>query len=117
MNTVETAIVDFIKRRNAEGALSASEADIMDAIVPHDRPKLRYNPSYKYALERLRVRLVINCVTAPDGITHYFIGNYASPELRASLGIYHGGQTLFLVQGGKNFAWRSEFLRIQLRGR
>jgi hypothetical protein len=50
MNAVETAIVDFLKRRHAESALSSSAADIMDAIVPRDQPKLRYTPAYKYAL-------------------------------------------------------------------
>ena len=87
MNVVETAIVDFIKRRHAEGALSASAADIMDAVVPHDQPKLRYKPSYKHALDRLVTRLVINFTTAPDGTMLYFIGSCPSAELRASLGL------------------------------
>jgi hypothetical protein len=87
MNDVETAIVDFIKVRHEEGALSVSEADILDVIVPLDKAKLRFRPKYKYAFDRLRVRSVINAVHAPDGTMHYFIGPYPSAELRASLGL------------------------------
>jgi hypothetical protein len=86
MNAIEQGIVDYLKRRHAEGALSATAAELMAAVIPADQPELRFKPSYKYAIQRLRVRSELNACTAADGTTHYFIGAFPTPELRASLG-------------------------------
>jgi hypothetical protein len=87
MNEIESNIVAFIKQRHAEGALSVQAPEIMEAIVPRDRPTARYRTSYFYALDRLLRRLEINAVDAADGTRHFFIGDYPSPGLRESLGI------------------------------
>ncbi len=87
MNAIEKSIIDFLKHRHAAGILSATAAEIYSAIIPANQPKLRYKPAYKYALDRLRVRAELNAVEGPDGTCHYFIGNFPSKELRASLGL------------------------------
>ena len=87
MGTVESNILAYIKRRLEAGALSVSETEIMDAVVPPDNPELRLRPAYRYGLDRLRRRHVINTVDDRAGMTHYFIGNYPSAALRESLGI------------------------------
>lgn len=87
MNAIEQSIINFLKERHAAGELSVTAAEIYSAIIPADQPKLRYKPAYKYAIERLSVRHELNAVVGPDGTYHYFIGNFASKELRASLGL------------------------------
>lgn len=88
MGTVESEMLAFIEGRLAEGRLSVPAAEIIDAVVPPDHPDWRYRPAYRHGLERLHRRLVINAIDAPDGTRHYFIGNYPSAELRASLGLW-----------------------------
>lgn len=87
MNELDTKIVDYIQQQFAAGILSVTESEIMSTVVPAEQPELRFKPSYKYALDRLRRRQVINAVDNKDGVRHYFIGYFASPELRQSLGI------------------------------
>ena len=87
MNEVESSIVAYLNRRLEEGALAVPASEIMEAVIPPDQPKLRYQPKYKYALERLLRRMVVNAVDAHDGTRHYYIGNCPSPALRKSLGI------------------------------
>jgi len=87
MGTVEANMLAYIKRRLDEGALSVSEAEIMDAVVPPDHPEYRSRPQYRHGLDRLRRRLVINAVLDPSGMWHYFIDNYPSAALRESLGL------------------------------
>jgi len=87
MGIVESNMLAYIKRRLEAGALSVSEAEIMDAVVPSDHPEFRLKPAYRHGLDRLRRRSVINAVADHTGIMHYFIGDYASADLRESLGI------------------------------
>lgn len=61
--------------------------EIMDAVVPPDHPEFRERPAYRYGIERLLRRHLINAVHDREGKRHYFIGNYASAALRKSLGI------------------------------
>jgi hypothetical protein len=82
---VETKMVEYIKRRLGEGALSVSETEIMEAVIPADQPEFRLLPAYRYGLERLLRRRVINGVCDADGKSHFFIGNVASKELLQSL--------------------------------
>jgi hypothetical protein len=84
---VEDKMLDFIKRRHAEGGLSVTEEEVFTAVIPPDHPEFRHRPAYKYGLERLRRRLLINAVDDSAGAMHYFIGNYASEELLRSLKI------------------------------
>ena len=87
MGTVEKRMLAYITRRLEEGALSVPGAEVMDAVVPPDHPEFRERPAYRYGLDRLRTRLVINGVTDAHGTMHYFIGDYASAALREALGI------------------------------
>lgn len=87
MGKVESDILAYIKRRLEAGALSVSEAEIMEAVVPPDNPEFRLRPAYRYGLDRLRRRRVINAIADPAGRLHYFIGDYPSVALRESLGI------------------------------
>jgi hypothetical protein len=87
MGKVESEMFAYIKRCLEAGRLSVPAREIVDAVVPPEQPEFRYRPAYRYGLERLHVRGVINAVDAPDGTRHYFIGPYASPELRASIGL------------------------------
>lgn len=87
MGTVEAEMLAYIQRRLADGALSVTGAEVTEAVVPPGHPEFRYRPAYQRGLERLLRRNVINAVDAPDGSRHYFIGAFASPELRASLGL------------------------------
>jgi hypothetical protein len=87
MNSVEADMLGYIKRCLDAGRLSVPAAEILDAVVPREHPEWRYRPGYRHGLERLQRRRVINAVDASDGTRHYFIGNYPTPELRASLGL------------------------------
>ena len=87
MGIIESSVLDYIKRRIEAGALSVSEAEIMDAVVPADHPEFRARPVYRYCLARLLRRRVINAVDARDGTRHFLIGKYPSVALRKSLGI------------------------------
>jgi hypothetical protein len=87
MGTIESDIVAYLKCRLDAGALSVCEAEIMDAVVPPDHPEFRLRPAYRYALDRLRRRHVINAVADKAGMMHYFIGAYPSAALRESLEI------------------------------
>jgi len=77
----------YIKHRLDEGDLSVTEADIMDAVIPPDHPEFRERPAYRYGLDRLRRRHVINAITDQAGRRHYFVGAYPSAALRKSLGM------------------------------
>jgi hypothetical protein len=87
MGTVESEMLAYLERCLAEGRHSVPAREIVDAVVPAEHPEWRHRPAYRHGLERLHRRLVINAVDAPDGTRHYFIGNYPSAELRASLGL------------------------------
>ena len=82
MGKVESSILAYIRSRLTQGALSVSATEIMRAVVPPDHPEYQERPSYRFGLERLRRRKVINAVDALDGERHYFIGAYPSAELR-----------------------------------
>jgi hypothetical protein len=90
MGPVEADMLAYIQRRLEQGALSVTEQEIMDAVVPHDHPEYRERPAYRYGLERLRRRHVINAVADQTGTLHYFIGNYPSAALFRSLGLPSG---------------------------
>ena len=87
MGTVETDMLAYIRSRLEAGALSVTEAEVMEAVAPADRPESRLRPSYRHGLDRLRRRHVINAVADRAGVLHYFIGDYPSAALRESLGI------------------------------
>jgi len=87
MGKVESDVLAYIKQRLEAGALSVTESEIMDVIIPADHPEFRLRPTYQYALARLRRRHVINAIPDREGISHYFIGNFASAALRESLGL------------------------------
>jgi hypothetical protein len=50
-------------------------------VIPADHPEYRRRPAYRYGLQRLHVRCVINAIDDRNGRTHYFIGSYPSREL------------------------------------
>ena len=87
MGPVESRMLAYLKARLENGALSVSGEEIMDAVVPSDHPEFRERPAYRYGLERLHVRGVINAVDDRAGRTHYFIGPCPSAALRESLGL------------------------------
>jgi hypothetical protein len=78
-------MLDFIRQRLAEGSLAVPEEQIMRAVVPGDHPEYRNRPAYRYGLDRLHRRRVVNCVRDSTGAIHYFIGSHASPQLLESL--------------------------------
>jgi hypothetical protein len=86
MGEVEAKFVECLQRCLDAGQLSLS-SDELHAGVLRDHPQFRNRAAFRHALQRLRVRHVINAISAPDGSSHYFIGSHASPELRASLGL------------------------------
>jgi hypothetical protein len=71
----------YIQRRLAEGAISVTESEVLAAVIPADQPQLRFRPAYRYGLERLQRRLMINAVVDRAGTRHYFIGDAPSPAL------------------------------------
>ena len=83
MGPVEANMLAYIQRRLEQGALSVTEREIMDAVVPHDHPEYRERPAYRYGLERLKRRLVINSIADKTGTLHYFIGNPSAALYRA----------------------------------
>jgi hypothetical protein len=85
VNNVESEMLAYIQRRMADGALSVTEQEVLDAVVPREHPEYRQRPAYKYGLERLQRRRVINAVRDKRGNAHYFIGAYPSSELVASM--------------------------------
>ena len=85
MNVTEQAIIDYLKRRHAEGVLSATAEELLSAVVPVGQPELRFKPAYKFAIRKLRLRNELNAFDAADGTTHYLIGDFPTPELRALL--------------------------------
>ena len=87
MGPVESEMLAYIERCLAAGRLSVPAREIVDAVVPPEHPDWRHRPAYRYGLDRLLTRHVVNAVDAPDGTRHYFIGAYPSAELRASLGL------------------------------
>jgi hypothetical protein len=87
MARVESDMLAYIKRRLEAGALSVSGAEIMDAVIPRDQAGFRERPAYRYGLERLRRRGVINAIADQTGTLHYFIGSAPSAALRKSLAI------------------------------
>ena len=84
----------------------------MTAVVPKDHPEYRNRPAYRYGLDRLLRRGVINYDHDWRGVRQFFIGNYASRELLDSIGdgrgvyrvIYHRGDSIGLktkMQSGR----------------
>ena len=86
MGPVESKMLAYIERRLGEGVLSVTGAEIFDAVIPSDHPELRERPAYRYGLERLMRRHIINAVADQAGTLHYYIGNYPSAALWKSLG-------------------------------
>jgi hypothetical protein len=87
MGPVESKMLAYLKRRLDEGALSVPASEILDAVIPPDHPEFRYRPAYRYGLDRLHVRSVINAIDDGAGARHYFIGPFPSQALRESLGL------------------------------
>ena len=87
MSDAESKMLAYIKLRHEEGALAVPASEILGAIIPADQPELRDPAAYRYGLERLLRRCVINAVEDKKGTLYYFIGPYPSRELRESLGI------------------------------
>ena len=89
MGTVETKILDYVRRRHEQGVLGVTETEIMAAIIPADHPEYRLLPAYRYGIQRLRVRHRLNAASGvrEKGKLHYFIGDLPSEELRAFLSI------------------------------
>jgi hypothetical protein len=77
----------YIQRCLEQGELSVTEREIMDAVIPQDRPHLRVRPAYRYGLERLLRRHIINAVRDHSGTYRYYIGSYPSAALWKSLGM------------------------------
>jgi hypothetical protein len=87
MGEAESKMLAYIQLRHEEGALSVTEAEIFGAIIPADQPELRHRSAYRYGIDRLLRRHVINAIDDKTGTTHYFIGNFPTAELRQSLGL------------------------------
>jgi len=87
MGDAESRMLAYIKLRHEEGALAVPASEILGAIIPADQPELLDLPAYRYGLDRLLRRRVINAVDDHAGVTHYFIGNHPSAELLKSLGL------------------------------
>ena len=87
MGAVESDMLAYIRRRLEAGALSVTEAEVMEAVVPPDRPEFRQRPAYRHGLDRLRRRHVVNAVADRSGVLHYYIGDYPSAALREALGL------------------------------
>ena len=87
MGSVETAMLNYITQRLEQGALGVTESEIMAVIIPPNHQEYRLRPAYRYGLDRLRVRRVINAASGirENGKLHYFIGDYPSAELREFL--------------------------------
>ena len=77
----------YLQRRLAEGALSVPASEILDAVVPSDHPEFRERSAYRYGLERLHRRCVINGIDDKAGVRHYFVDGIATEALRKSLGL------------------------------
>ena len=77
----------FIQARLDAGALSVTQDQVFAAVVPPNHPEFRLRPAYRYGGSRLQVRRVINTVDDPAGVTHYFIGDYPTRELRRYIGL------------------------------
>lgn len=77
----------YLTKCLGEGRLAIPGEEIVNAVIPPEHPEWRRRPAYRYGLERFLRRNVVNAIDAPDGSRHYFIGNYPTPELRASLGL------------------------------
>jgi len=63
----------YIERRLEEGALSVTGAEILDAVIPTDHSTFRERPAYRFGLERLRRRHVINAVADQTGTLHHSV--------------------------------------------
>jgi hypothetical protein len=87
MGSVESDMLAYVRNRLKGGELSVTGAEIMAAVIPPDHPEFRERPAYRYGLERLRRRHLINAVADRTVTLHYFIGAYPSDALRKSLGI------------------------------
>jgi hypothetical protein len=60
-------VFTYIHHRLEPGTLSATGREIMDAVVPRDHPEYRERPAYRYGLDRLRRRHVINALPDQTG--------------------------------------------------
>ena len=86
MGKVESEMLEYIKSRLEAGALSVPGPEVLDAIIPTDQQELRQRPAYRHGLDRLRRRNILDSVSDPAGIQHYFIGKL-SVALYESLGM------------------------------
>jgi hypothetical protein len=75
LGPAEKAMLDFIKQRLAEGALAVAEKEVMEAVTSKSDRRARCKPAYRYGLQRLLRRHVINAIDDRDGQRHYYIGN------------------------------------------
>jgi len=83
MGSVEAKMLAYIERRLEEGALSVTGAEILDAVIPPDQPEFLGRPAYRFGLERLRRRHVINAVARSTTL----LGPIPYVALSKSLGI------------------------------
>ena len=81
METVESKMVAYIRQRIDAGAMAVPEAEIMNAVIPPQNPEYRFRSAYRYGLERLLRRRVINGINNPKGVTFYFFEHNPSPDL------------------------------------
>jgi hypothetical protein len=86
MSPIESLFFKYIKQSIDAGGLAVSHAEVMLAVIPSDRPDLARRPVYRYALDRLHRRHVVNAIRNSDGVLYYFIGNAPSVELLRAMG-------------------------------
>jgi hypothetical protein len=91
MGDIEAKLLEYLQRQLSQGHHSVSADELREGVL-RENPEFRHRTGFRYGLQRLSVRHVINSVSAPDGSRHYFVGNYASPELRKSLGLGDGAK-------------------------
>lgn len=85
MGSVEQEMVEFIRAQHQVGILSVTAEQVLSGLASAVEPEARLRPAYKYGLDRLLRRGVINAIETADGVQHYYIGDSPSQELRESL--------------------------------
>jgi hypothetical protein len=81
METVESRMVAYLRQRIDAGAMAVPGSEIMNAVIPTQNPEYRFRAAYRYGLERLLRRKVINGLNDPKGVTYYFFEHYPSSDL------------------------------------